>query len=86
MDAEVAGGKFPRLTKLIKMASYVRLFRLLRLSRIITRLEEALEIKHSVIDIAKFALFMVVVAHWFACLFFAVASYEDLQVGVCNIV
>ena len=63
MDAEVAGGKFPRLTKLIKMASYVRLFRLLRLSRIITRLEEALEIKHSVIDIAKFALFMVVVAH-----------------------
>ena len=80
--------RLPRLLRLLRM------FRLLRVVRIVNRLEYALSIQEGFRQLAFFLLALVLLTHWFSCMFYylgnvnrdsenywAVASAGDLNTG-----
>lgn len=76
------------------MFKLLKLLRLFRLSMIFTRFEKSFVVSHSISSVVKFFVFIVFIAHWFACLFFYVSALTDApdrwisqsewRSGLCN--
>lgn len=62
-----------RLTRLTRL---LRMFRLLRVVRIVHRLEYALSIQEGFRHLAYFVLTLVLLTHWFSCLFFYLGDVD----------
>ena len=60
------------LGSLLQLVDCVRLLRLLRLLRIYKRLEMVIGLQRSTRTVASFFVTVVVVAHWYACVFFLI--------------
>jgi hypothetical protein len=59
-----------KATKMLRLLRVVKILKVLRASRIMTRLEEKKKTKYAVLRIAAIFTFVLVVTHWFACLFY----------------
>lgn len=60
----------PRYMRLLRLTKLFRVARLLRISRKFTELEVRLRIKYGYLRLASLLVTVVLVAHWFACLFY----------------
>ena len=54
----------------------VRLFRVLRLARILRRLDVTLGLRGSTVALAKLTVLILILAHWCACLLFLLAELQ----------
>ena len=71
--------KTPQLLKLMKMARFLRFLRLLRvfkLKQILYKLEELImsDSLMATVNMMKVVAIVLFIAHWMACIFFAVGS------------
>ncbi|KAF0699864.1 Aste57867_9574 [Aphanomyces stellatus] len=63
-------------TKLLRVFRILKLARVFRASRILSRWNAVLGVPIALSQLGKYALFMVVLAHWMACLWATVPQYE----------
>eukprot|EP00614_Pseudopedinella_elastica_P012985 CAMPEP_0172612206 /NCGR_PEP_ID=MMETSP1068-20121228/31770_1 /TAXON_ID=35684 /ORGANISM="Pseudopedinella elastica, Strain CCMP716" /LENGTH=835 /DNA_ID=CAMNT_0013416355 /DNA_START=8 /DNA_END=2515 /DNA_ORIENTATION=+ len=78
--------RFPKLLKVLRL---IKILRILRATRVVKRVEQNVGLKYGVLRLTKFAVMLVVLAHWLACaLMFvstlddrSVSSYDDLEPG-----
>lgn len=75
IDASGAGAfKFVKFVRLLRL---VKLLRVLRATRIIARWQARVGIKYAILSLGKYAIFVLILAHWGACLFAITARMTD---------
>jgi len=62
--------------QLLQIFRLVKITRIVRLAHVFGRWERSLILRHSVSAVAKYAVGVVLVSHWLACLFFFVGKSE----------
>ena len=73
-SAALQAPKLLRTARIFKVFKVLKLFRLVRLKHIFSRFEKALVIKHSVSTVMKFCCSIFFIAHWCACIFYAIGA------------
>ena len=68
--------KIMRVIRLLRLAKLLRLY---RLQRIITNLQDRYSINTNWLTLVRFAIGVLLLAHWFACTFHLVARYQVLS-------
>ena len=66
-----------RLPKLLRLFRLMKIAKVLRASRIFKRWESKVSIKFGVVRLAKFAMMIMAIAHWFACMYFIVGTMGE---------
>lgn len=61
---------FPRYLRLLRLARLFRVLRILRLNDKFTEIEVKLKLKHGHLRLATLTIVVLLVSHWFACLFY----------------
>ena len=65
--------------KLLKLIRLVRLFRVMRLTRIFSRMDITLGLRTAQVTLVKHLIFIITIAHWYACLLYLVAQLENFS-------
>lgn len=68
-----------QLVRVLRVAKLFKLARILRLTRINARWEKDLAVPFATIALIKFAVYMITMTHWFACLWGLVAVTETAE-------
>ena len=79
--SECSLGELNSMLKILKLFRLARILRVLRLARIVKRFIRTLQIKHSVLAIARFCLLIIVAAHWISCAWVLTAQFNDYGEG-----
>lgn len=72
--------QLPRFIRLVRLFKLFRIMRIMRLKQNFTKLEVKLQLKYGYVRLASLMVTVLLIAHWFACLFYyfgSVASSEN---------
>ena len=66
-----------KVLRIIRLLRLFKLLRILRAARIFQRLESAMEIDYTTLDMVKYLTIVLLTSHWMACLFSMTQSIEE---------
>lgn len=73
----IDGGAMLRFPKLLKLLRLIKILKLVRASRVVRRVEQNLGVKYGLVRLGKFAIMLVIIAHWLACSLMFVSTLDD---------
>jgi hypothetical protein len=71
------GGSGLRLPKLVKLVRLMKILKVVGANRVLRRAEQNMGIKYGVVRLVKFTAMLVAIAHWLACLFMFITTFDS---------
>mmetsp|Transcript_34820 Transcript_34820/g.44907 ORF Transcript_34820/g.44907 Transcript_34820/m.44907 type:complete len:786 (+) Transcript_34820:112-2469(+) len=68
--------RFPKLLRLLRL---IKILKLVRASRVVRRIEQNMGIKYGILRLCKFAVTLIVLAHWLACALMFITTFKTYE-------
>jgi hypothetical protein len=72
-------GKQLKILRIVRLLRLLKLLRIIRSGRIFARLEAALNMNYGVLQLTKFVLWTIIIAHWMACAYHMITLIESME-------